>query len=447
VFEQLSEKLMNVVAKLGGRGRISEKDLDTTLRELRLVLLEADVHFSVAKDFMVRVREKAIGRQVLESLSPAQTVIKIFHEEMTEVMGGKEQELNLSGTPPVVILLVGLQGAGKTTTAAKLAKFLKEKTKRLPYLVPADVYRPAAIEQLKTLAGQVGIPCFDSQPNMKPQSIAREAMARAGVEGADVVIVDTAGRLAIDDAMMSELSALKDQLKPVEIIFVADVMTGQDAVQTTTSFHERLGLTGVVLTKMDGDARGGAALSIRAVTGVPIKFVGQSEKLAGLEVFYPDRMASRILDMGDVMTLIEKAQENLDTTEAEAMAHKFERGEEFSLEDFRKQLQMIKKLGSIENILKMIPGMGGLTRKLGNMAPPDQEMKRIEAILSSMTAHERRSPKILNGSRRKRIADGSGTTVQDVNRLVKQFQNAQTMMKQFGKMGFKGMKGGGFPFG
>ncbi|HKL48016.1 MAG TPA: signal recognition particle protein [Desulfuromonadales bacterium] len=448
MFDTLSDKLEGVFSKLRGRGRLTEEDVQAALREVRLVLLEADVNFKVVKDFTAAVRERALGQEVLKSLTPAQQVIKVVREEFGRIMGeGEDNGLDLAGRPPVPVILCGLQGAGKTTTCGKLARKLR-KEKRNPLLVPADVYRPAAIEQLKTLGRQLDIEVFDTQPDQDPVKICQEAHRYAELNGFDTLILDTAGRLHIDQSLMEELHRIKEALDPREVLFVADAMTGQDAVNVARSFDEQLGLTGVVLTKLDGDARGGAALSIRAVTGKPIKLVGLGEKLDALEQFHADRMAQRILGMGDVLTLIEKAQSAVDEDKAAEMEKRMKKGG-FSLEDFRDQLQMLKKMGSVDSLLKMVPGAGKAMKQMKNMQPPEKEMSKIEAIINSMTIKERHNHKILNGSRRLRIARGSGTSVQDVNQLLKRFVEAQKMMKKMQKMGPKGLKGmlggGGFP--
>jgi signal recognition particle subunit SRP54 len=435
MFENLSEKFQGVLKKLRGHGRISEGNVEEALREVRLALLEADVNYKVVKDFTAAVREKALGAEVLSSLSPDQHFIKIVHDEMAKMMGGQEQDLNLARRPPVPVMLVGLQGSGKTTSCGKLALYL-QKRKRRPFLVPADVYRPAAIEQLKVLGSQIGIPVFDSPPSADPVEICRQAVRQADLSGCDTVLLDTAGRLHIDEELMEELRRIKEAVDPGEILLVADAMTGQDAVNVARAFHEKVGLTGVVLTKMDGDARGGAALSILAVTGAPIKFVGVGEKTDALEAFFPDRMASRILGMGDILTLVEKAQETVDEKKAKELARKIRRSE-FTLEDFRDQLVSIRKMGSIEDLLGMIPGMGGKMKELKAAAPDEKELSRVVAIIDSMTREERENAKIINGSRRKRIALGSGTTVQDVNRLLKNFHQAEGMLKRFSKAGGK----------
>ncbi len=450
MFDNLSEKLDSVFKKLRGHGRLTEDNIKETMREVRLVLLEADVNFRVVKDFVAAVRERAVGQEVLKSLNPAQQVIKVVRDELGRLMGeGEDNRLDLAARPPVAVMLCGLQGAGKTTSCAKLALQLRRQ-KRNPLLVPADIYRPAAIDQLKTLGRQLDIPVFDSRPDQDPVRLCEEAHRHAELNGYDTLILDTAGRLHIDQQLMDELVRIKGSLQPREILLVADAMTGQDAVNVAESFNEQLGLTGVILTKLDGDARGGAALSIRAVTGKPIKLVGLGEKLDALEVFHPDRMAQRILGMGDVLSLIEKAEAALDQEDAQRMERQL-RQDGFTLETFRDQLQTIKKMGNLESIFKMIPGVGKAMKQMGGMQVPDKELKKIEAIINSMTLRERRDHRILNGSRRLRIARGSGTTVQDINQLVKRFTEAQKMMKKMQKLGPKGLKGlmgrgGGLPF-
>jgi signal recognition particle subunit SRP54 len=433
MFENLTEKFQGVVKALRGQGRITEGNIEGALREIRLALLEADVNYNVVKEFTASVREKALGAEVLASLSPDQHFIKIVHDEMAKLMGGQAQELSLARRPPVPVMLVGLQGSGKTTSCGKLALFLQKK-KRSPFLVPADVYRPAAIEQLKVLGSQIGIPVYDSDPGGDPVEICREAVRYADRNGYDTVLLDTAGRLHIDQELMDELRRIKGAVDPSDILLVADAMTGQDAVNVAKAFHQKLSLTGVVLTKMDGDARGGAALSIRAVTGAPIKFVGTGEKLDALEPFFPDRMASRILGMGDILTLVEKAQETIDEKQARELERKL-RKSQFTLEDFREQLLRVRKMGSMEDLLGMIPGMGNKLKEMKGAAPDEAELKRTLAIIDSMTREERRNVKVLNGSRRKRIALGSGTTVQEVNRLLKNFQQAEQMIKRFAQAG------------
>lgn len=440
MFDALSDKLDSVFKKLRGHGRLTEQHIKETMREIRLVLLEADVNFRVVKDFIAKVSERAVGQDVLKSLTPAQQVVKVVREELAALMGeGEDNSLNLAVKPPVPLMLCGLQGAGKTTTCGKLALKLRRE-KRNPLLVPADVYRPAAIAQLKTLGRQLEVEVFDSQPGQDPVDICGRALDYAALNGFDTIILDTAGRLHIDSELMGELKRIVARVAPQEILFVADAMTGQDAVTVAASFDEQLPLTGVILTKLDGDARGGSALSIRAVTGKPIKLVGMGEKLDALEQFHPDRMAQRILGMGDVLSLIEKAQAAVDTDAAAAMEQKLRKGG-FTLETFLEQMQMVKKMGSIDSLLKMIPGAGKALKKAQGMQLPENEMKKIEAIIRSMTRQERLDHKILNGSRRLRIAKGSGTRVQDVNQLLKRFIEAQNMMKKMQKMGPKGLKG------
>jgi signal recognition particle subunit SRP54 len=440
MFDGLSDKLDVVFKKLRGHGRLNEQLIKETMREIRLVLLEADVNFRVVKDFVARVGERAVGQEVLQSLTPAQQVIKVVREELASLMGeGEDNSLDLAARPPVPLMLCGLQGAGKTTTCGKLALKLRRE-KRNPLLVPADVYRPAAIEQLKTLGRQLDVEVFDSSADQDPVDICRRAAEYGQLNGFDTLILDTAGRLHIDTELMGELKSIVEAVPPAEILFVADAMTGQDAVNVAASFNEQLPLTGVILTKLDGDARGGAALSIRAVTGKPIKLVGMGEKLDALETFHPDRMAQRILGMGDVLSLIEKAQQAVDADDAAAMEASL-RNQGFTLETFLEQMQMVKKMGSMESILKMIPGAGKAMKKAGDMQLPEKELSRIEAIIRSMTPQERLDHRILNGSRRLRIANGSGTRVQDVNQLLKRFIEAQKMMKKMQKMGPKGLKG------
>ena len=435
MFESLSDKLQKAFSGFRSKGHLTEDDINEGIREIRMALLEADVNYKVVKNFTRRVKERCLTAEVMDSLTPGQNVIKIVLDELTELLGGTTAELTFGSRIPGVVMLVGLQGSGKTTAAAKLAYRLMKQGHN-PLLVACDVYRPAAIDQLTVLARQLDMPCFPSTVDMNPVDIARQAMEAAREQQATVVLLDTAGRLHVDEPLMQELAAIKAAVDPQEILFVADAMTGQDAVTVAESFNERLGLTGVVLTKMDGDARGGAALSIRAVTGAPVKFVGMGEKLSEMEVFHPDRIAGRILGMGDVLTLVEKAQATIDADEAEALAKKMRKAS-FDLEDFRTQMRRIKKLGSLDSILKMIPGMGGLREKLAeaNGAMPEKEMARTEAIINSMTMAERRNPDILNGSRRARIARGAGVTVQQVNQLVRQFEQMRQMMK--GMMGGK----------
>ncbi len=441
MLENLSDKLDLIFKKLRGQGVMTEDNIKDALREVRLVLLEADVNFKVVKEFIEKVRERSIGSQVLQSLSPGQQVIKIVNDELIALMGGDEDNsLDLAAKPPVAIMLVGLQGSGKTTTCGKLARYLKGERRR-PLLVPADVYRPAAIEQLKTLGRQLSLEVFSSRADQDPVDICSQAMKYAGLSGFDTVIIDTAGRHQIDDYLMNELARIKEAVEPREILFVADAMTGQEAVNVAGGFNERLDITGVVLTKLDGDAKGGAALSIRAVTGKPVKFVGMGEKLDALEVFHADRLVSRILGMGDVLTLVEKAHSVFDAKESERLQQKLKKSQ-FDLEDFKNQLQQMKKMGSIESLMGMIPGMGKMMKQMEGAQPPEKELKRIEAIIDSMTRKERANHSIINGSRRLRIAKGSGTTVQEVNQLLKRFVEAQKMMKQLQKLGPKGLMRG-----
>lgn len=433
MFENLSEKVMGSLKKLRGQNKISEANIEDAIKEIRLSLLEADVNFKVVKAFVDRVKAKALGADVLTSVQPGQMFVKIVHDELIETLGGGAVDLNARENPSL-IMLVGLQGAGKTTTAAKLALWTRQKLGKKPGLVPADVYRPAAIDQLTTLAKQINVPVFPSRVDQKPEEILTAAREWARENMIEVLILDTAGRLQIDEDLMGELGRLRTLWAPQETLLVADAMLGQQAVAVAEGFHQRLGLTGLVLTKVDGDARGGAALSIREVTGVPIKFLGVGEKTAGLEVFHPDRLAKRILDMGDVVSLVEKAQEVVDEKSAKESAQKILKNQ-FTLEDFLSQLQMVKKMGGLESILKFLPGMGEISKQMKGMNPPDNELKKIEAIIRSMTAKERRSHKILNASRRQRIATGSGTQVQDVNRLIRQFEDTQKMMTGMMKMG------------
>ncbi len=439
MFENLSERLDKVFKRLKGYGKLSEENIQQALREVRLALLEADVNYKVVKDFIANVKKRAIGQEVMESLTPAQQVIKIVHEELIKLLGEKGQGLNLAGKQPAVILLVGLQGSGKTTTAAKLAKWLKKRGRR-PYLVPADISRPAAIEQLQTLGKQVKVEVHPTQPGTPVKDIGLQAVSKADLMHLDTVIVDTAGRLHIDEALMKELKGLKEALDPQETLLVADAMTGQDAVNIAKKFHEEIGITGVILTKLEGDARGGAALSIQSVTGRPIKFIGIGEKLDELELFHPDRMANRILGMGDVLSLIEKAQETIDQKKALELKKKLEHNE-FTLEDFRDQLRQIRKMGSLEQILSMIPGFNKMNKQLKGMMPDEKELIQIEAIINSMTPEERRNYQIINASRRRRIAKGSGTSVQDVNRLLKNYAQMNKMLKKMKKNKFKALRG------
>lgn len=441
MFDSLTDKLSAVFKRLRGHGKLTEQNITEALKEVRLALLEADVNFKVVKDFVERIRSRAVGQEVMESLTPGQQVVKVVHEELISLMGGVNSSLNLSFKPPIPIMLVGLQGSGKTTTAGKLGKFLKDKGRK-PYLVPADVRRPAAIEQLKRLGEQLGIPVFNPDPQGSPLQICKKALTLAGEQNQDVLLLDTAGRLHIDETLMKELEEIKRELLPREILLVADAMTGQDAVNVAKRFNEALDIHGVILTKLDGDARGGAALSIKAVTGKPIKFIGVGEKLDALEIFHPDRMASRILGLGDVLSLIEKAQEAIDAKKAQELEKKLLK-DAFTLEDFREQLQQIKKMGSIEQIFSMIPGMGRL-KLPKDLQGSEKELVKVEAIINSMTKEERRSPEILNGSRRLRIAKGSGTTVQDVNQLLKQYLQTKKMLRQFKRSGMRGLPRGLF---
>lgn len=440
MFDSLADKLENVFRRIRGTGRLTEANIDEAMRDVRMALLEADVHFQVTKAFIERVRARAVGQEVLKSLTPEQHLIKIVHEELVAIMGGAAGKLDLAGDPPAVVMLVGLQGSGKTTTAAKLARHLLTTRNRRPYLVPLDLSRPAAIQQLKTLAAQVGDGCgVHDTPEQggNPTQIARAAVERARNAGFETVILDTAGRLAIDEPLMAELRSVRDAVKPRQTILVADAMTGQDAVAVARGFRDGIGIDGVILSKMEGDARGGAALSIHATTDKPLLFVGVGEKLDALEVFHPDRVASRILGMGDMLSLIEKAQAAYDEKQAEQLQAKLKK-DTFTLEDFRDQLRAVKKMGSVADLIGMIPGMKRFAR--GNeLAGADDELKRIEAIINSMTKQERRDHLILNGSRRKRIALGSGTSVAEVNKFLKQYQQAKKMMKTLSRGGGKGI--------
>ena len=428
MFESLSERLTNVFRGLGGRAQLTEDNIREGLREVRLALLEADVNFKVVKSFTERVQERCLGQTVEKSLTPTQQMIKIVHDELIELLGGENTALDLRGAQPGVIMLVGLQGSGKTTSAGKLANLLR-KQKLRPYLVPVDVYRPAAIEQLTSLAKQLDMPCYPSTTDMRPVDIARAAVAEAKAAQCSVVILDTAGRLHVDEELMQELVDIKAAVSPQEILFVADAMTGQDAVTVAEAFNDRLSLTGVILTKMDGDARGGAALSIKSVTGASVKYVGMGEKLSEMEVFHPDRVAGRILGLRHMLTLIEKTQNAYAAEEAEALSKKMRKAT-FDFEDFRTQMRRVRQIGSLESIMKMIPGLGGLAAKLGDATIPEKEMARTEAIINSMTAKERHHPEIINGSRRARIAKGSGTSVQQVNQLLRQFDQMRQMMQR-----------------
>jgi len=443
MLDNLSDKLNSVFKKLKGHGKLTEKNIEDGLREVRMALLEADVHYKVVKKFISDIRGRALGQEVLASLTPGQQVVKIVNDELTALMGGRHQELSLDGTQPAAVMLVGLQGSGKTTTAGKLAVFLR-KIGRKPYLVPADVYRPAAIEQLQRLGAQLSVPVFPSRTDMNPVDICREARSAAHQAGCDTLLLDTAGRLHVDEALMEELRRIKAAAVPSDILLVADAMTGQDAVNIAESFDQALDIGGVVLTKLDGDARGGAALSIKAITGKPIKFVGVGEKLAQLEAFHPERLASSILGMGDLLTFIEKAQAVVDEKKAAELEKKL-RKNQFSLEDFRDQMVQIRKMGSVKDLLGMIPGVSK-SKQFKNLEVDDRELVRIEAIINSMTAQERLQHAIINGSRRKRIATGSGTRVQDVNQLLKNYTQVMKMMKKINKGGMRHLGRGMLPF-
>jgi signal recognition particle subunit SRP54 len=433
MFDTLSDRLEGVFKKLKGQGRITERNIEEALREVRLALLEADVNIRVVRDFIDHVKSKALGQEVLRSLSPEQHLVKFVANELTQVMGGQARELDLKVKPPVKIMLVGLQGSGKTTSAAKLALWLEKDRKRHPILASTDVYRPAAMEQLRVLGAQVGVPVVESREDEDPVVIASRAMARADAGGHDAIILDTAGRLQIDEELMEELERLRAALNPHHIVFVADATTGQEAANVAAGFHQRLKLSGVILTKLDSDARGGAALSVRAVTGAPILFAAMGEKLDAFDVFHPDRLASRVLGMGDVLTLIEKAQENYDAKKAKELERKFKKNE-FTITDFAEQIRTLRKMGSLGDLLGMIPGM----KKMAGAADSEEakhELRRIQAIIDSMTVQERENHLILNGRRRARIAGGSGTGVADVNRFLKQFEQTRKMMKKLTRMG------------
>ena len=437
MFESLTDKLELTFKRLRGQGKISEKNIDDALREVRLALLEADVHIKVVKSFLDAVKAKAMGQEVLQSLTPEQQFIKVVRDELVALLGGELSEIDLKTAPPVVIMLVGLQGSGKTTTVAKLARYLKKEKQRSPYLVPADVYRPAAIDQLKILGKELDLPVYDSHPTTSPVAICRQALEEAKRKLCDVLLIDTAGRLHIDEGLMQELSAIKDAVRPHQVLFVADSMTGQDAVNQAIGFDSKLALSGIILTKLDGDARGGAALSIREMVGKPILFSGVGEKLDALEPFYPDRLASRILGMGDVLSLIDKVQQNVEQKEAQRLQQAFQK-QQFTLEEFQLQLQQIKRMGSMGSLLEMIPGGKKLASQV-DAEKAEQELKRVDAIINSMTRRERRNPALLNGSRRRRIAQGSGTTVTDINRLMKQFMEMKKMMQRVSKGGMRSL--------
>ncbi|MGM0499422.1 MAG: signal recognition particle protein [Bacillota bacterium] len=438
IFSSLAEKLQDTFDKLKGKGKLSEKDVKAALKEVKMALLEADVNYKVVKNFISKIEERAVGKEVMDSLTPGQHVIKIVNEEMQDLMGGSKEDIAVSSEPPTIIMMVGLQGSGKTTSAGKLARKLSKDGKN-PLLAAADVYRPAAIRQLQVLGERLELPVFSMGEDSNPVDIAKGSINYAASHNCDTIILDTAGRLHIDQDMMEELESIKSTVEPDEILLVVDAMTGQDAVNVAKNFDQRLDIDGIVLTKMDGDARGGAALSIKAITGKPIKFAGTGEKLADLETFHPDRMSSRILGMGDVLSLIEKAEKSIDKEKAQALEEKL-RKNEFTLEDFMEQMEQVRNMGPMDEILGMIPGMGG-AKQLKNMQVDDKQLDYIEAIISSMTPEERRDPEVINGSRRKRIAQGSGTSIQEVNRLLKQFRQIKKMMKQLnsGKM----KKGGG----
>lgn len=458
MFENLSERLTKTLRAVTGQAKLTEDNIKDTLREVRMALLEADVALPVVKDFVNGVKERAVGQEVSKSLTPGQVFVKIVNEELVRVMGEANEALNLAAKPPAVVLMAGLQGAGKTTSVAKLARLLKDREKKKVLVVSADVYRPAAIKQLETLAGEVGVEFYPSTADQKPIDIANNAIQHARLQHFDVLLVDTAGRLHVDESMMGEIKELHRAINPVETLFVVDAMTGQDAANTARAFNEVLPLTGVILTKADGDARGGAALSVRHITGKPIKFIGMGEKVDALEPFYPDRLASRILGMGDVLSLIEEAERKIDKNKAEKFAQKIKKGKGFDLEDFREQLQQMSSMGGMMGMLDKLPGMGQLTQQ-ADTAQAEKGMKQMEVIINSMTQKERRNPDIISGSRKKRIAMGSGTQIQDVNRLLKQHKQMSKMMKKFsGKGGMskmmRGMKGmmppgmgggGGFP--
>ncbi|XEC97078.1 signal recognition particle protein [Paenibacillus tarimensis] len=455
-FEGLASRLQNVFGKLRGKGKVTEEDVTEAMREVRLALLEADVNFKVVKDFIAKVKEQSVGQEVMKSFTPGMVIIDIVNKELTNLMGGTQSKLAKANKPPTVILMAGLQGAGKTTASGKLAKMLHNNNHK-PLLVACDIYRPAAIKQLQVLGEQVGAPVFTLGDQANPVDIAAAALQHAKENGHDYVIVDTAGRLHIDESLMEELKRIHAEVKPDEVLLVIDAMTGQEAVNVAQSFHSQLELTGVVLSKMDGDTRGGAALSVKAVTGCPIKFVGMGEKIAPLEPFHPDRMASRILGMGDMLSLIEKAQSNIDAEKAAEMERKM-RNAEFTFDDFLEQMAQIRKMGPLDQLLEMMPGMNKM-KGLKDIKVDERQLSRVEAIVKSMTKDEKQKPEILNHNRRKRIAAGSGTTIADVNRLIKQFDDMRRMMKQFssmmgpkgpkGKKGMKGMLGKKmkFPFG
>lgn len=439
LFEGLSGKLQDTIKKFRGKGRVTDKDVKDMMREIKLALLEADVNFKVVKDFINRISERAVGQDVLESLTPGQQVIKIVHEELIDLMGKVPAKLTFSSNPPTVLLMVGLNGAGKTTTSGKLAGMLRKQGKN-PLLVACDVYRPAAIKQLQVVGNQLGIPVFTVENSMNPVDIARKALEHARAKLYDLVIIDTAGRLHINEELMDELADIKKAIRPHEILLVVDSMTGQDAVNVAQGFDDKLGVDGIILTKLDGDTRGGAALSVKAVTGKPVKFAAIGEKLNDIEPFYPDRMASRILGMGDVLSLIEKAQDAFDEKKALEMEKKM-RTQQFTLDDFLDQMQQVKKMGPLEQVLGMLPGMNA--KAMQNVEVDEKKMSHVEAIIKSMTKNERNEPHIINGSRRKRIAAGSGTTIQEVNKLLKDFEEMKKLFKMMADQGRRGGKGMG----
>ena len=437
-FEGLAERLQGTIQRIKGKGKVSEADVKEMMREVRFALIEADVNLKVVKEFVKKVSERAVGVDVMKSLTPGQQVIKIVKDELTELMGGEQSPIQFAKKPPTVIMMVGLQGAGKTTTTGKLANLLRKKHNRNPLLVAADIYRPAAIQQLQTIGKQLSLPVFSMGTDVSPVEIVRQAIEKSKEDHNDVIIIDTAGRLHIDEVLMQELKDIRALKEPDEIFLVVDSMTGQDAVNVAQSFNEAIGITGVVLTKLDGDTRGGAALSIRSVAQKPIKFVGMGEKMDALEAFHPERMASRILGMGDMLSLIEKAQENVDEEKAKELEEKF-RTQSFTFDDFIEQLNQVKKMGPLEDIIKMLPGAGKI-KGLENAKVDEKQMGRVEAIIYAMTPQEKTTPDIINSSRKKRIAKGSGTTIQDVNRLLKQFDDMKKMMKQMSGMQQKGKK-------
>lgn len=443
MFNQLSDKILGSIKKLKGQTRITESNVEETIREIRMALLESDVNFKVVKTFLDRVKEKALGKEVVESVSPGQQFTKIVNDELVALLGGSSPELSLKGSP-AVLFMVGLNGVGKTTSSAKLALYIRQKLKKKPGLVSVDVHRPAAREQLEILAKTNELPIFKGEGLTSPEDLLKEAVKWSKEEMVEVLIVDTAGRFQIDEELMGELDRLKELAQPSEVLLVADAMLGQQSVNVAKGFHDRLGLTGLILTKIDGDARGGAALSIRESLGLSIKFLGTGEKVSAFEIFHPDRLASRILDMGDVLSLVEKAQEVIDEKTAKDSAKKIMKSK-FTVEDFLSQLQMLKKMGGMQSLMSMLPGMGQAMKNMKSMTPPDDELKRIEAIIRSMTPKERQNHKVLNGSRRLRIATGSGTEVKDVNRFIQRFEEAQKMMSRMMKMGFGG-RGGKSPF-